>query len=138
MQQNRKVERRTILKAGGASLAALGLGTTATACGGGSGAGDGTVTIRYAWWGAEDRAKRINETVKLFEKKYPKIKVKMDFQVYTDFWKKFNTQASGGNPPDVFPVTPARTTSCISTTSTCARTARRSSPRTVSASPKRI
>ncbi|WP_328772882.1 ABC transporter substrate-binding protein [Streptomyces sp. NBC_00286] len=102
MQQNRNVERRTILKAGGASLAALGLGTTATACGGGSGAGDGTVTIRYAWWGAEDRAKRINETIKLFEKKYPKIKVKTDFQPYLDFWKKFNTQASGGNPPDVF------------------------------------
>ncbi|NGO13239.1 extracellular solute-binding protein [Streptomyces sp. HC44] len=102
MQQNRNVERRTILKAGGASLAALGLGTTATACGGGSGAGDGTVTIRYAWWGAEDRAKRINESIKLFEKKYPKIKVKTDFQQYLDFWKKFNTQASGGNPPDVF------------------------------------
>ncbi|MPY61579.1 ABC transporter substrate-binding protein [Streptomyces spongiae] len=102
MQHDRKVERRTILKAAGASLAVAGLGATATACGGDSGAGDGTVTIRYAWWGAEDRAERINKTIKLFEKKYPKIKVKTDFQPYLDFWKKFNTQASGGNPPDVF------------------------------------
>ncbi|MEI5521727.1 extracellular solute-binding protein [Streptomyces brasiliscabiei] len=102
MQQNRNVERRTVLKAAGASLAVAGLGATATACGGGSGAGDGTVTIRYAWWGAEDRAERIKKTIALFEKKYPKIKVKTDFQVYPDFWKKFNTQASGGNPPDVF------------------------------------
>ncbi|MBZ3902441.1 ABC transporter substrate-binding protein [Streptomyces griseiscabiei] len=102
MQQNRNVERRTVLKAAGASLAVAGLGATATACGGAGGAGDGTVTIRYAWWGAEDRAERIKKTIALFEKKYPKIKVKTDFQVYPDFWKKFNTQASGGNPPDVF------------------------------------
>ncbi|MPY54484.1 ABC transporter substrate-binding protein [Streptomyces acidicola] len=102
MQHDQKLERRTILKAAGASLAVAGLGATATACGGDSGAGDGTVTIRYAWWGAEDRAQRINKTIKLFEKKYPKIKVKTDFQPYPDFWKKFNTQASGGNPPDVF------------------------------------
>jgi multiple sugar transport system substrate-binding protein len=102
MQQNRNVERRSVLKAAGASLAVAGLGATATACGGDSGAGDGTVTIRYAWWGAEDRAERIKKTVALFEKKYPKIKVKTDFQAYPDFWKKFNTQASGGNPPDVF------------------------------------
>ncbi|MEE1760586.1 MULTISPECIES: ABC transporter substrate-binding protein [unclassified Streptomyces] len=102
MQQNRNVERRTVLKAAGASLAVAGLGATATACGGDSGAGDGTVTIRYAWWGAEDRAERIKKTIALFEKKYPKIKVKTDFQPYLDFWKKFNTQASGGNPPDVF------------------------------------
>ncbi|GHF16750.1 ABC transporter substrate-binding protein [Streptomyces fumanus] len=102
MRQGGSMERRTILKAAGASLAVAGLGATATACGSGSGSGDGTVTIRYSWWGAEDRAQRINKTIALFEKKYPKIKVKTDFQQYADFWKKFNTQASGGNPPDVF------------------------------------
>jgi multiple sugar transport system substrate-binding protein len=102
MQQGGSVERRTILKAAGASLAVAPSPATATACGSGSGSGDGTVTIRYSWWGAEDRAQRINKTIALFEKKYPKIKVKTDFQQYGDFWKKFNTQASGGNPPDVF------------------------------------
>ncbi|MFG2648147.1 ABC transporter substrate-binding protein [Streptomyces sp. NPDC048436] len=94
-----EVDRRGLLKLAGGSLAAIGL--TAAGCGG-SGSGDGTVTIRYAWWGSDDRAKRINRTIELFEKKYPKIKVKTDFQPYLDFWKKFNTQASGGNPPDVF------------------------------------
>jgi multiple sugar transport system substrate-binding protein len=94
------VDRRGLLKIAGGSLAALGL--TAAGCGTGGGSADGTVTIRYAWWGSEDRAKRINDSIKLFEKKYPKIKVKTDFQPYLDFWKKFNTQASGGNPPDVF------------------------------------
>ncbi len=100
MRTSRHVERRTFLKAAGASLATVGL--TAAGCGGGSGsAGGGPVTIRYAWWGADDRANRMNQAVALFEKKHPKIKVKTDFQPYVDFWKKFNTQAAGGNPPDV-------------------------------------
>ncbi|MFJ9707497.1 ABC transporter substrate-binding protein [Streptomyces sp. NPDC101234] len=101
MGTSRNVERRTILKAAGASAAVLGLGAT-TACGGDSGSGDGTVTIRYSWWGADERAKKINQTITLFEKKYPKIKVKTDFQDYQSFWEKFQTQAAGGNPPDVF------------------------------------
>jgi multiple sugar transport system substrate-binding protein len=52
--------------------------------------------------GAEERAEKINQTVALFEKKYPKIKVKTDFQTYASFWEKFQAQAAGGNPPDVF------------------------------------
>nr|WP_187283455.1 extracellular solute-binding protein [Streptomyces sp. t39] len=100
MRMSRHMERRSFLKATGVTLAGAGL--TAAGCGGGSGSSGGTVTIRYAWWGADDRAKKINETIALFEKKHPKIKVKTDFQQYADFWKKFNTQAAGGNPPDVF------------------------------------
>ncbi|KPI28057.1 extracellular solute-binding protein family 1 [Actinobacteria bacterium OK074] len=103
MPENGKIERRTILRAAGATAAPLALATTATACGGNDGtAADGTVTIRYAWWGADERAKRINRSIALFEKKYPKIKVKTDFQDYVAFWEKFQTQAAGGNPPDVF------------------------------------
>jgi multiple sugar transport system substrate-binding protein len=102
VRTGRNVERRTILKATGATAATLGLAATTACGGGGSGSGDGTVTIRYAWWGSDDRAKKINQTIKLFEKKFPKIKVKTDFQDYQAFWEKFQTQAAGGNPPDVF------------------------------------
>lgn len=38
------------------------------------------MTIRYTWWRAEGRAQRIDRTIDLFEKKYPKTKVKTDFQ----------------------------------------------------------
>ncbi|MFH8607459.1 ABC transporter substrate-binding protein [Streptomyces sp. NPDC018029] len=95
-----ELDRRGLLKFAGGSLAAVGL--TAAGCGSGDGSGNGTVTLRYAWWGSDDRARRINKTIALFEKKHPKIKIKTDFQPYLDFWKKFNTQAAGGNPPDVF------------------------------------
>ncbi|WP_405391935.1 extracellular solute-binding protein [Streptomyces sp. NBC_01102] len=99
MSRNSGIDRRQMLKLAGFSAAGLGL--TAAGCGtGGSGSG-GPVTIRHSWWGADDRAKKIQQCVTLFEKKHPKIKVKTDFQQYPDFWKKFNTQAAGGNPPDV-------------------------------------
>ncbi|WP_030611177.1 extracellular solute-binding protein [Streptomyces sclerotialus] len=100
MRASGRVDRRSLLKITGGSVAALGL--TAAGCGTGGGSADGTVTIRYAWWGADDRAKRINRSIELFEKKHPKIKVKTDFQDYVAFWEKFQTQAAGGNPPDVF------------------------------------
>ncbi|MER6231906.1 MULTISPECIES: ABC transporter substrate-binding protein [Streptomyces] len=99
MSRNNGMDRRQLLKLAG--LSAAGLGLTAAGCGSGSGGAGGPVTIRHAWWGADDRAKKVQQCVGLFEKKHPKIKVKTDFQQYPDFWKKFNTQAAGGNPPDV-------------------------------------
>ncbi|MFD5746912.1 ABC transporter substrate-binding protein [Streptomyces sp. NPDC127033] len=102
MPTSGSVDRRGLLKIAGGSLAALGLTAAGCGSGSGSGSGGGGVTLRYAWWGSEDRAKRINRTIALFEEQHPKIKIKTDFQPYLDFWKKFNTQASGGNPPDVF------------------------------------
>ncbi|WP_328722722.1 extracellular solute-binding protein [Streptomyces sp. NBC_00247] len=89
------------LREAGVSVVALGL--LATGCGGDGGAGaGGKVEIRYSWWGGQERATLINKTIALFEKKYPDIEVKTDFQDYENFWKKFNTQASAGNAPDVF------------------------------------
>ncbi|MFD9498394.1 ABC transporter substrate-binding protein [Streptomyces sp. NPDC060035] len=100
MSRNNGMDRRQMLKLAG--LSAAGLGLTAAGCGSGGGSGSGgTVTIRHSWWGADDRAKKVQQCVALFEKKHPKIKVKTDFQQYGDFWKKFNTQAAGGNAPDV-------------------------------------
>ncbi|MET9062347.1 extracellular solute-binding protein [Streptomyces antibioticus] len=101
MGTSRHVERRTILKAAGAAAATLGLAAT-TGCGGDGDSGDGTVTLRYAWWGGEPRAIAIKKTIALFEKKHPKIRIKPEFTDYEAFWEKFQTQASGGNPPDVF------------------------------------
>ncbi|MFF1835775.1 ABC transporter substrate-binding protein [Streptomyces sp. NPDC058231] len=97
MSRTEGMDRRQMLRLAG--LSAAGLGLTAAGCG--SGGSSGPVTIRHAWWGADDRAKKIQQCIKLFEKKHPKIKVKTDFQQYPDFWKKFNTQAAGGNAPDV-------------------------------------
>ncbi|GHB63144.1 hypothetical protein GCM10010377_62710 [Streptomyces viridiviolaceus] len=52
--------------------------------------------------GADERAKRINQSIRIFEKKYPKIKVKTDFQDCASFRGTCQTRVAGGNPPDVF------------------------------------
>ncbi|WP_338694495.1 extracellular solute-binding protein [Streptomyces sp. Q6] len=105
MPTNRDLDRRGLLKVTGASLATVGL--AAAGCGGDDGGSggtnaDGPATLRFAWWGGEPRAVKIKKAIALFEKKNPKIKIKPEFTDYQAFWEKFQTQASGGNPPDVF------------------------------------
>ena len=60
MSRNNGMDRRQLLKLAG--LSAAGLGLTAAGCGSGSGSG-GPVTIRHSWWGADDRAKKIQKCV---------------------------------------------------------------------------
>ncbi|CAM5626628.1 hypothetical protein SCANM63S_09832 [Streptomyces canarius] len=61
------------------------------------------MTIRYSWWGAEERAKKINQSIELFEEKYPKIKVKTDFQTYQSFWEEVPDAGRRRKSPGRFP-----------------------------------
>lgn len=100
----------------GSSLAA-GLLATAmllSACGddggvtgtdGGSGADDtGTQTLRFTWWGNEDRAALTEEAIALFEERNPDITVDTTFAAYGSYFDKLATEVAGGNAPDVFQV----------------------------------
>ncbi|MEO3812728.1 extracellular solute-binding protein [Sphaerisporangium sp. B11E5] len=71
-------------------------------CGGsGDGGGAGAVTIRFAWWGSDQRAKITNEAVKLFMAKNPGIKVVTSTAIYDAYFQKLATETAGGNAPDV-------------------------------------
>jgi multiple sugar transport system substrate-binding protein len=63
--------------------------------------GDGTATIRFSWWGANERNARMNQVLDLFESKYPGIKVSREYTSWTDYWTKYTTQAAAGTDPDV-------------------------------------
>lgn len=71
-----------------------------TGCGSSSG-GSGAQTIRFEWWGNQDRADATKKAVALFEKKNPGIKVKTEFSGYPDYVQKLTTQMAGGAPPDL-------------------------------------
>lgn len=62
----------------------------------------GPVNLRMSWWGADDRHKRTQEALALFQKRNPNITVSAeftgDFQGYFD---KLSTQIAGGGAPDV-------------------------------------
>ncbi|TQS69958.1 carbohydrate ABC transporter substrate-binding protein [Rhodobacteraceae bacterium] len=57
--------------------------------------------IRMLWWGAEDRARRTNEAVALFEQAYPDTSVGTEYMGWDDYWTRLATQVAGGNAPDL-------------------------------------
>ncbi|MEV7144769.1 ABC transporter substrate-binding protein [Streptomyces tauricus] len=85
------------------AAAALTLAGTLTACSSSpeSTSSDAEQTIRFVWWGNEDRAEVTEKAVALFEKKYPNIKVKAEFSGYPAYVQKLTTQIAGGAAPDL-------------------------------------
>lgn len=59
------------------------------------------VSIRVAWWGNQERHDMTQEAIKLFEEKYPHIKVEPEYTGWAGYWERLNTQAAGQNLPDV-------------------------------------
>lgn len=77
-----------------------------TACGGADtsekvGTADDPVTIRFAWWGNDSRAKTTYAVIEAFEKENPGIKVKAETTEFSSYWDKMATQVAGGDMPDV-------------------------------------
>jgi multiple sugar transport system substrate-binding protein len=94
----RSLPRRTTLRL----TAALGATVLlATACGGDSGGDDGEVTIRFSWWGDEDRAALTEEAVAAFEEANPDITVDTDSIDFDAYFDRLSTEAAAGDEPDV-------------------------------------
>ncbi|MCH4058026.1 MAG: ABC transporter substrate-binding protein [Lactobacillaceae bacterium] len=76
------------------------------ACGKSSSSDDKSdkVTIRFSWWGNDDRHKDTLKAIKAFEKKNPDIKVKAEYSGWDGFDQKMATQVSGGTEADVMQI----------------------------------
>ncbi|RKN06068.1 ABC transporter substrate-binding protein [Streptomyces radicis] len=74
-----------------------------TACGSDGGGGDdgGQVTLRFTWWGADERSQRYEEAIALFEEANPDIEVQTGFAEFQDYWTQRSTDATSGELPDV-------------------------------------
>jgi multiple sugar transport system substrate-binding protein len=59
------------------------------------------INLRVAWWGSQTRHNQTLEVIKLFEKRYPNIKITPEYTSWSDYWTKLNTQAAAQNLPDV-------------------------------------
>lgn len=62
---------------------------------------DEKVTLNLAFWGNDVRADLYNQAIEAFNKEYPNIKVNSTFLDFPSFWEKRQTEAAGGNLPDV-------------------------------------
>jgi multiple sugar transport system substrate-binding protein len=62
----------------------------------------GPVTIRFGWWGNDDRAARTNAVIDLFQRAYPDIKVSGEPNGGTaDHFQIIDTQLAANNAPDL-------------------------------------
>ncbi|MEV7635274.1 sugar ABC transporter substrate-binding protein [Pseudarthrobacter enclensis] len=91
----------------GAAAATAALAMALTGCGsspqaGKTGTVEDPVTIRFAWWGNDSRAKTTLEVIKDFEAANPTIKVQGENTEFSSYWDKMATQIAGGTTPDVF------------------------------------
>ena len=82
---------------------ALALGAAACAPDSGGGGGDGgDVTLRFSFWGTNERADRMQQAIDIFEEDNPGITVEPDFVDWSGYWDRLATGVAGGDVPDVF------------------------------------
>ena len=62
---------------------------------------DEKVTLDFAFWGNDVRADLYNQAIEAFNEEYPNITVNAQFLAFPEFWEKRQTEAAGGNLPDV-------------------------------------
>ncbi|MGP4015842.1 ABC transporter substrate-binding protein [Saccharopolyspora sp. 5N708] len=93
----RAAGRRTPLRL----LAVLfGAAVLTTACSAG-GTDDGPVTIRFSWWGNEERARATNQAIDAFEAANPGITVQGESIDYNSYFDRLATSVAAGDEPDV-------------------------------------
>ncbi len=86
---------------------AAGAALVLTSCAGGTPEADPAfdpdeeVTLDLAFWGNDVRAELYNEAIDAFNEEYPNITVNATFLGFPEFWEKRQTEAAGGNLPDV-------------------------------------
>ncbi|WP_434443131.1 ABC transporter substrate-binding protein [Lentzea sp. E54] len=75
------------------------------ACGPGSDAGGDLtteqVTLRFTWWGADDRHKRTQQVIDMFQRKHPNITVKGEFKEWNGYWDSLATTMAANDAPDI-------------------------------------
>jgi multiple sugar transport system substrate-binding protein len=83
-------------------VALLGAALLATACGGGdSGGGADDVTIRFSWWGNDERARITNQAVDAFEAANPGVTVETESVDFNSYFDRLATSVAAGDEPDV-------------------------------------
>ncbi|MGO1056308.1 ABC transporter substrate-binding protein [Crossiella sp. CA198] len=79
--------------------------TLLTACSGGGGAGQelsrDPVSLRFTWWGADDRHKRTQQVIEQFQRKHPNITVRGEFKEWNGYWDSLATTMAANDSPDI-------------------------------------
>jgi multiple sugar transport system substrate-binding protein len=92
-----QLRRRAVLQGAGAlGAAALGLPSPARA---------EDLRMRIYWWGSQDRARRTEAVIDLYQKQHPGVTLVGEVGS-ADYWTKLDTQIAGRSAPDIFSLEP--------------------------------
>lgn len=61
----------------------------------------GNVTLRFAWWGGDDRHTATLKAIEEYQKLNPNVKIEAEYQGYDGYNDKILTQLAGGTQPDI-------------------------------------
>ncbi len=61
-------------------------------------------TLRFSWWGGDDRHEATLEAIELWNELYPEIKITPEYGGWDGWTEKINTQISGGSAPDIMQI----------------------------------
>lgn len=70
----------------------------------GNPSGKEPVTLRFSWWGGENRHNATMAAVEAFEKEYPWITVECEYSSWDGWTDKVATQLAGGTAPDLMQI----------------------------------
>lgn len=63
------------------------------------------VTIRFSWWGSDERNEYTQKAVKIFEEQNPDIKVEMEYQSWSDdYIREYTEQMESGTEADLMQI----------------------------------
>lgn len=60
-----------------------------------------SVTLRFAWWGGDDRHTATLKAIEEYQKINPNVKIEAEYQGYDGYNDKILTQLAGGTQPDI-------------------------------------
>ncbi|WP_119156545.1 ABC transporter substrate-binding protein [Caldimonas tepidiphila] len=88
------IRRRTFLAAGAAGALAAGGIPAALAQG-------APATLRFSWWGGNERHQLTLKAIEAFEARHPGVKIKAEYGGWQGYLERLTTQIAGGTEPDV-------------------------------------
>ncbi|MDE6775327.1 MAG: ABC transporter substrate-binding protein [Ruminococcus sp.] len=61
-------------------------------------------TLRFSWWGGDDRHQATLDAIELWNTKYPEIRIVPEYGGWDGWSEKVGTQLSGGTEPDIMQI----------------------------------
>jgi multiple sugar transport system substrate-binding protein len=99
------MHRRYFRSVAGAVLLTVTAASLLTACASKKSADEGLsnkpVSLRFTWWGADERQKRTQQVIDLFHKAHPNITVSGEFKDWNGYWDSLSTTMAANDAPDI-------------------------------------